>query len=161
MCNEEAALAASAAQEALLACCCCLLGDASPHTPCQLRLLIEPQQIGAILGKQGQIISQIRKESGAHIKVAALAAALPGPLCVLWLLQSLLRSLYCHVDKGTESLCRPENAEGDDEVMTIDGSQNAVLDVVRMAISLLRGWQVPLCPPANCPDVTSSDGLSA
>ena len=37
--------------------------------------------------------------------------------------------------EGLTACAGLRNAEGDDEVMTIDGSQNAVLDVVRMAIS--------------------------
>lgn len=104
----------SPAVDALLRCAACLVcDDASPPQQRSVRLLVQSPQVGAVLGKGGAIITQLRQESKAHIKIMA-------------------------ADQQQLNVKLLDN----DELVQIEGNQSSCLHAVQAIATLLRGWQV-------------------
>jgi transcription antitermination factor NusA-like protein len=116
--TEEVLSQYCAAQDALVRCAMCLnQPEEGQH---RVRLLVPQTAIGAVLGKKGQTIMQLRQETGAAIRVhptdapiAACAASAHG---------------------GGEP--------GGDEIIQIDGSLPQTIAALRGVATLLRGWQI-------------------
>ncbi|KAK9832299.1 hypothetical protein WJX74_005674 [Apatococcus lobatus] len=117
---EEATTSICKAQDALVRCCHGVLSDqasaaasagtgTSHHTVC---LLAPTPQVGAILGKAGSIVAQIRAETGAGIRIH------PVPMRM------------------------PRGMGENDEIIQIDGNKGSCIAAVRRVATLLRGWMV-------------------
>eukprot|EP00775_Hariotina_reticulata_P013228 gene13228-13359_t len=85
-----------------------------PHK-CSLRMLLFKYQIGAVMGKKGQAINEIRNKSGASVKLLSPQAGAP----------------------------IVPAADADDELITIAGAPEQVLTALKMISDKLRGVHNP------------------
>ncbi|KAK9811171.1 hypothetical protein WJX73_008015 [Symbiochloris irregularis] len=101
------------AQEALFQCCKSMEPDESAHI--KLRMLVPKPQIGAVLGRGGATINQLRAQSATHIKISQWEGAVP--TCM----------------KMPEAVL---------DVLEVDGRQAPAIKALRACTALLRHWQV-------------------
>lgn len=122
--TEDASSQYCAAQDALVRCARCVAGEdgAQGGLPSmeRIRLLAPQTAIGAVLGKKGYTVMQLRQETGASIRVHPVEAPLAAAAAAAY--------------GGGEP--------GGDEIIQIDGSMQQCVAALRGIATLLRGWQI-------------------
>jgi predicted RNA-binding protein YlqC (UPF0109 family) len=109
-------LSRNPAQDALVRCTISMLADEAAGTVHKVRLLAPKASVGALLGKRGATVTQLRQESGANVKVHSAGGA-EGPGTSL----------------GVE-------AEGD-EVVELEGTMQQCIAAMRGVATLLQQWK--------------------
>jgi predicted RNA-binding protein YlqC (UPF0109 family) len=118
--SEEAHSQYCAAQDALVRCAMCLTADDAALGQHRVRLLAPQTSIGAVLGKKGSTVMQLRQETGAVIRVHPVEAP--------------LAEAAASAHGGGEP--------GGDEVVQVDGTMQQCVAALRGVATLLRTWQV-------------------
>ena len=118
--TEDAASTYCSAQDALVRCSIALTADDASSGQHRIRLLAPQVSIGAVLGKRGVTVMQLRQETGASIRVQPVEAP--------------LAAAAANSHGGGEA--------GGDEIIRIDGSLQQCVAALRSVATLLRAWQI-------------------
>ena len=140
--SEDALSQYCAAQDALVRCAISLTADDTTNGQHRMRLLAPQTSIGAVLGKKGQTVMQLRQETGATIRVQPVEAPLA----------------------AAAATAHGGGEPGGDEIIQIDGSLQQCVAAMRGIATLLRGWQIRraiAASPRTLPTVTLSPALLA
>jgi poly(rC)-binding protein 3/4 len=117
---EDASSQYCSAQDALVRCAIALTTDDAGSGQHRVRLLAPQTSIGAVLGKKGMTVMQLRQETGAQIRVYPVEAPLA----------------------AAAATAHGGGEPGGDEVIQIDGSLQQCITALRGVATLLRAWQV-------------------
>lgn len=118
--TEDAASHYCSAQDALMRCAISLSPDDASVSQHQVRLLAPQVSVGAVLGKRGVTVMQLRQETGASIKVHPVEAPLA----------------------AVAANSRGGGEPGGDEIIQIDGNLQQCVVALRSVATLLRAWQI-------------------
>lgn len=118
--TEDALSQYCAAQDALIRCAISLTADDASSGQHCLRILAPQISIGAVLGKKGVTVMQLRQLTGASIRVHPVEAPIAAAAAV--------------AHGGGEP--------GGDEIVQIEGSMQQCVAALRAVATLLRGWQI-------------------
>ena len=118
--TEDAMSQYCAAQDALVRCAISLTADDTASGLHRVRMLAPVTSIGAVLGKKGQTVMQLRQETGATIRVQPVEAPLA----------------------AAAATAHGGGEPGGDEVIQLDGSLSQCIAALRGVATLLRGWQI-------------------
>jgi transcription antitermination factor NusA-like protein len=131
-----------AAQDALVRCAISLATDDSSSKSNIIRLLAPQVSIGAVLGKKGATVVQLRRETGASVRVLTVEAPLAAAAAVA-------------VGGGEP---------GGDEIIQIEGALHQCIAALRGVATLLRSWQIRrtiTATPRAVTTITLSPGILA
>lgn len=139
--SEDASSQYCAAQDALVRCAISLSSDdgSMRHV---IRLLAPQVSIGAILGKKGATVMQLRQETGAAIRVLSVEAPLA----------------------AAAALAIGGGEPGGDEIIHMEGALHQCIAALRGVATLLRGWQIRrtiTATPRAVTTITLAPGLLA
>jgi len=140
--SEDANSYYCAAQDALVRCAISLTADDSASRQQVVRLLAPQASIGAILGKKGVTVMQLRQETGASIRVLSVEAPLAAAAAV-------------SIGGGEP---------GGDEIIHIEGALDHCIAALRGVATLLRSWQIRrtiTSTPRAVTTITLAPGLLA
>jgi transcription antitermination factor NusA-like protein len=140
--SEDANSQYCAAQDALVRCAISLSPDESSSRNNIVRLLAPQVSIGAVLGRKGATVMQLRQETGASIRVLTVEAPLAAASAV--------------AIGGGEP--------GGDEIIHIEGALHQCIAALRGVATLLRGWQIRraiTATPRAVTTITLAPGLLA
>lgn len=140
--TEDAMSQYCAAQDALVRCAISLTADDTSSGLHRIRMLAPQTSIGAVLGKKGQTVMQLRQETGATIRVQPVEAPLA----------------------AAAATAHGGGEPGGDEIIQLDGSLSECVAALRGVATLLRGWQirrVVSASPRTMTAVTLSPALLA
>jgi transcription antitermination factor NusA-like protein len=110
-------------QDALIRCVLSLSADDHPAVPQRVRLIIPASAVGALLGKRGSTVNQLRQETGAVIKIFQGGEAAGG-------------------QAPPPQLPLPTERPGDDVAVQIDGSMEQCVSALKGVATLLRYSQI-------------------
>ena len=131
-----------AAQDALVRCAISLAPEEGPSKTHTIRLLAPQVSVGALLGRKGVTVMQLRRETGTTIRVLAVEAPLAAAAAV--------------AIGGGEP--------GGDEIIQIEGALHQCIAALRGVATLLRSWQIRrtiTATPRAVTTITLSPGLLA
>jgi len=131
-----------AAQDALVRCAISLAADDGTSKKHVVRLLAPQVSIGGVLGRKGATVMQLRRETGATVRVLAVEAPLAAGAAV--------------AIGGGEP--------GGDEIIQIEGALHQCIAALRGVATLLRSWQIRrtiTATPRAVTTITLSPGLLA
>ncbi|CAL8468952.1 g8493 [Coccomyxa elongata] len=114
---EAAGAAVSPSEEAMCLMALCLLGPSGVAPVPSIRILVPTPQVGGVLGKGGATITQVRKESGASVRLIPLEA------------------------EDDRWLPRDVAAGQAHKVVQIEGQITAIVKALRAVCGHLRSWQ--------------------
>lgn len=140
--SEDANSNYCAAQDALVRCAISLNSDEGSSRNHVVRLLAPQVSIGAVLGRKGATVMQLRQETGASIRVLAVEAPLAAAAAV--------------AIGGGEP--------GGDEIIQIEGALHQCIVALRGVATLLRGWHIRrtiTATPRAVTTITLAPGLLA
>jgi len=118
--TENAASQYCSAQDALVRCSISLAADDGGAGQHRVRLLAPQTSIGAVLGKKGYTVMQLRKETGASIRIYPVEAALA----------------------AAAATAHGGGEPGGDEIIQIDGTLSQCITALRGVATVLRAWQI-------------------
>ncbi|KAG7670740.1 putative KH domain-containing protein [Nannochloris sp. 'desiccata'] len=118
--TEDALSQYCAAQDALVRCAISLTADDTSNGQHRMRLVAPQTSIGAVMGKKGQTMMQLRQEAGAAIRVQPMEAPLA----------------------ASAATAHGGGEPGGDEIIQIDGTLQQCVSALRGVATLLRGWQI-------------------
>ena len=131
-----------AAQDALVRCAISLAAEEGSSKTHVVRLLAPQVSIGAVLGRKGATVMQLRRDTGASVRVLAVEAPLAAAAAV--------------AIGGGEP--------GGDEIIQIEGALHQCIAALRGVATLLRSWQIRrtiTATPRAVTTITLSPGLLA
>ena len=130
------------AQDALVRCAISLAPGEGPSKTNMIRLLAPQVSVGALLGRKGATVMQLRRETGTTIRVLPVEAPLAAAAAV--------------AIGGGEP--------GGDEIIQIEGALHQCIAALRGVATLLRSWQIRrtiTATPRAVTTITLSPGLLA
>jgi transcription antitermination factor NusA-like protein len=135
--TEDALSQYCAAQDALVRCAISLTADDTSNGQHRMRLVAPQTSIGAVMGKKGQTMMQLRQEAGAAIRVQPMEAPIA----------------------ASAATAHGGGEPGGDEIIQIDGTLQQCVSALRGVATLLRGWQIRRCV-SNSPRPMTAVALS-
>jgi poly(rC)-binding protein 2/3/4 len=118
-------------------CAISLTADDTSSGQHRMRLVAPQTSIGAVMGKKGQTMMQLRQEAGASIRVQPMEAPLA----------------------ASAATAHGGGEPGGDEIIQIDGTLQQCVAALRGVATLLRGWQIRRCV-SNSPRPMATVALS-
>jgi hypothetical protein len=136
--TEDAASRYCGAQDALVRCAISLTAEDRGDGLHSIRLLAPQASIGAVLGRRGATVMQLRQETGAAVRALAVEAPLA----------------------AAAAAAHGGGEPGGDEVLQIDGTMPQCVSALRGVATLLRGWQAKRAAAAHARAALAASALA-